>query len=224
MDADIAAAGTLRAPEALASSLLARSSRIIPYLAAAITYLPSGGCGHRVFVNEGYDDVVADYLATDHVRDRSFEIIRRAAGTPLFWCDIPDVDSTTVVRDVLRLAGYLEGSSVVLRAEGNRVTSVLHVSFGGGVVAAEMAPLVASLARSCEQVLEDQRQLESFRLSPRETQILTLVARGDSNADIAAALQVSRRTVATHLENIFAKMGTRSRVRAAVHATRLGIL
>ncbi|MDF3311637.1 LuxR C-terminal-related transcriptional regulator [Rhodococcus sp. T2V] len=56
------------------------------------------------------------------------------------------------------------------------------------------------------------------------TQILTLVARGDSNADIAAALQVSRRTVATNLENIFAKMGTRSRVRAAVHVTRLGLL
>lgn len=55
-------------------------------------------------------------------------------------------------------------------------------------------------------------------LTPRELEVLQLVAAGRSNPDIADALFLSRRTVTTHLTHIFAKLGVQNRAEAAAHA------
>jgi ATP/maltotriose-dependent transcriptional regulator MalT len=55
-------------------------------------------------------------------------------------------------------------------------------------------------------------------LSPREVEVLRLVAAGMSNPDVAAALLVSEKTVARHLSNIFAKLDVGSRTAAAAFA------
>ncbi len=57
-------------------------------------------------------------------------------------------------------------------------------------------------------------------LSPREEQVLRLLAAGRSNADIAGALFVSKRTVEHHVGSIFAKLGVRTRAEAIAHALR----
>jgi non-specific serine/threonine protein kinase len=57
-------------------------------------------------------------------------------------------------------------------------------------------------------------------LTPRETEVLRLIARDWSNQQIADALFLSRRTVHKHVENILAKLGTDSRAGAAVWAVR----
>jgi DNA-binding CsgD family transcriptional regulator len=56
------------------------------------------------------------------------------------------------------------------------------------------------------------------RLSARERDVTSLVADGLSNAAIAARLGIGRRTVATHLEHIFAKLGLGSRAELIRHA------
>ena len=61
-------------------------------------------------------------------------------------------------------------------------------------------------------------------LSEREVEVLKLVASGQSNPDIAAALFVSEETVKSHVKNIIRKLRVSDRVQAAVWGARHGLL
>lgn len=61
-----------------------------------------------------------------------------------------------------------------------------------------------------------------IELTPRELDVIRLVAEGLSNKEIAEQLVISPRTVNFHLDNLFAKLGVRSRTEAAILALRQG--
>jgi HD-GYP domain-containing protein (c-di-GMP phosphodiesterase class II) len=61
-------------------------------------------------------------------------------------------------------------------------------------------------------------------LTPREAEVLVRLGQGRSNPEIAAELQVSRKTVSTHLEHIYAKLGVNTRTEAALFAMRHGLI
>ena len=81
-----------------------------------------------------------------------------------------------------------------------------------------------ALAPSIAAMLVQRVAKPAITLSPRETQVLALVAQGSSNPSIAAALFVSEATVKTHLLHVFEKLGVSDRTRAVTRAMELGLL
>ena len=65
---------------------------------------------------------------------------------------------------------------------------------------------------------------DDVNLSPREHEILTLLANGRTQREIAAALVLSPKTVATHIQHLLSKLGVHSRAQAVGAAYRLGIV
>jgi len=81
-----------------------------------------------------------------------------------------------------------------------------------------LAPSIAAL------LVKRMREPAPATLSDRETQVLALVADGNSNRAIAAALFLSEATVKTHLIHVFEKLDVKDRTRAVTKAMELGLL
>ena len=70
----------------------------------------------------------------------------------------------------------------------------------------------------------NQVQLDALGITPRELEILTLIAQGLSNREIAGRLFVSENTVKTHCSRAFDKLGARRRTQAVQLGKQLGLL
>jgi DNA-binding CsgD family transcriptional regulator/tetratricopeptide (TPR) repeat protein len=89
----------------------------------------------------------------------------------------------------------------------SETSAAAHVDFS-----ARLAPPVSSQAG------------DPFNLSPREYEVLAIVAEGRTNREIAERLFISERTVGVHVRNILGKLGVSGRVEAASVAIRLGLV
>jgi non-specific serine/threonine protein kinase len=82
-------------------------------------------------------------------------------------------------------------------------------------------------ARALAEAVIASRELDSARsspLSPRETQVAILLARGRSTRQIAAEMVISVATVRVHVDHILGKLDLHSRTQVALWATQQGLL
>lgn len=122
--------------------------------------------------------------------------------------------------DVLRALAAGARGYLLKDAPANQFTTgVRQAAEGQIVLSSEVAGALKEHGCSGAQGVR-----ESTVLTPRETEVLRLIADGADNVSIGRELSISHHTVKRYVKNIFEKLGVHSRVQAAVHAVRVGLL
>ncbi|WP_428966606.1 response regulator [Micromonospora fluostatini] len=135
---------------------------------------------------------------------------------------------TTFDRDDYLFAALRAGASGFLLKNGTPealVDAVRVLARGEGLLAPEPTRrVIATFARSGGPPVGAGTAAKLADLTPREREVLVLVARGASNAEIAATLTLGEATVKTHVSRMLAKLGLRDRVQAVIFAYEQGVI
>jgi DNA-binding NarL/FixJ family response regulator len=151
--------------------------------------------------------------------DAAREILAGDTGTKVLMLTTFDVDDYVYAALRAGASGFLlkdAPADELVRAV--RVVAAGDALLAPSITRRMIADLVSRRAAPCRSVDE------LARLTPRETEVLELLARGMSNAEIAAVLFVSEETVKTHVGKVFAKLGLRDRAQAVVMAYETGLV
>ncbi len=105
------------------------------------------------------------------------------------------------------------------------IQAVLHISRGGVIISPQMAEGLLDEFKSPAAVTAGESSGASEgNLSPREKEILQLLATGASNKQIAETLSISENTVKTHMQNIMEKLQLQNRSQATAYAINKGLI
>jgi DNA-binding NarL/FixJ family response regulator len=138
------------------------------------------------------------------------ELVRRGVGARVLVLTTYDTDTYVLPAIEAGATGYLLKDAP--RAE---LLRAVRAAASGQAV---LAPTVAS------RLMNRVREPETDPLSPREREVLELVAAGNTNREVAARLFISEATVKTHLLNVYAKLGVSDRAAAVAEGYDRGLL
>ena len=139
--------------------------------------------------------------------------------------DVRVVILTTFEQDDYIFGALAAGASGFLlkRTAPEELVAAIHTIAAGDSL---LSPSVTSrvIERMAQQPGPDAaRDARLEELTPRERDVLQLVARGLSNGEIAATLVIEESTVKTHMQRLLAKLGARDRVQAVIFAYECGL-
>jgi len=185
---------------------------------------------------------VSDIEVVDAVADGALAAeaaVAAEADIVLMDLSMPGMDGVEATSEVLALRPHARVVILTSFAEQARVLAALDAGAVGYVLkdtepddlihavheaAAGNAPISPRAALALLPARGAKRPSPSANLSPRERQVLTLVAVGLPNKSIARRLQISEKTVKAHLTRIFAALDVYDRTSAALWAQRNGLL
>jgi DNA-binding NarL/FixJ family response regulator len=139
--------------------------------------------------------------------------------------DVKVVILTTFEDDEYLFGALSAGASGFLlkRTTPEDLIAAIHTVAAGDAL---LSPAVTRsvIDRAAAQPTVDRAASERLeRLTPRERGVLELVARGLSNAEIAAELVIEESTVKTHVKRVLGKLGLRDRIQAVIYAYETGV-
>jgi NarL family two-component system response regulator LiaR len=144
------------------------------------------------------------------------------------------IEATAAIRraspdtEVIALTSVLEDAAVMDAVRAGAIGYLLkdaHADELCRAIRAAAAGQVQLSPKAAERLLREVRVPASPEaLTGREIEVLRLLARGQSNKEIANGLMISEKTVKTHVSNILAKLGVPSRTQAALYAARVGLV
>ncbi|MEX1345117.1 MAG: AAA family ATPase [Candidatus Limnocylindrales bacterium] len=170
-----------------------------------------------ILANASEDDREAARVAASEPLSAAFRIARELPALPLLR-EVADLGKRA--RVALPVADVAEGELIAV-GPGARAP----VAVGPGRPAS--ADAGADIARAIdEQVIASLRKgpADSYGLSPREREVLNILAEGRTDRDIASRLFISERTVHVHVRRILSKLNVSSRTEAAGVAIRQGLV
>jgi len=107
---------------------------------------------------------------------------------------------------------------------GELINAVRIVAAGDGLLAPSVTRRLIEQFASRKRIVPSAQPARLASLTPRETDVLRLIARGQSNGEIADTLVVAEQTVKTHIGRILAKLDLRDRAQAVVFAYETGLV
>ena len=147
------------------------------------------------------------------------EIVAGSPLTRVVVLTVSDQDADVMDAILAGACGYLlKNASVDELVAGIRAAAV-----GESLVSPHIAAKVLQRLRAGSAATDAAETIRA-ELSDREIEVLKLVASGLENAEIAAKLFISPKTVKNHLSNIFMKLQFENRIQAAVYAVRSGLV
>jgi DNA-binding CsgD family transcriptional regulator len=156
-------------------------------------------------------------LETQAGRHAEADVELNAALALADGCAVPYERALTLLaRGELRAAGGRTDEARALLDEARAIC----VPLGAQPALARADTLAADLARGQPRAA----RYDPARLSPRETEVLRLLAAGRSNKEIAATLGMSVRTAERHIANLYMKIDAAGRAEAIAFAHRLGLI
>jgi NarL family two-component system response regulator LiaR len=134
--------------------------------------------------------------------------------------------------EVLALTSVLEDASVTGAIRAGAIGYLLKTTDADELreaIRAAAAGQVRLAPEAAARLMREVRSPESPEtliepLTERETEVLTLLARGKANKQIARELFVAVSTVKTHVNNLYRKLNISSRTQAALYAARIGLV
>ena len=147
------------------------------------------------------------------------QIVGLAPLTRVVVLTISDQDADVMDAILAGACGYLlKDSSIHELLSGIQAAAV-----GESLISPHIAAKVLQRVRATSASPGAADAIRS-ELSEREVEVLKLIANGKDNADIAADLHISPKTVKNHISNILMKLQIENRIQAAVYAVRSGIV
>ena len=135
--------------------------------------------------------------------------------------EMPDVE-------VIALTSVLEDKSVVDAVRAGAIGYLLKDTESDELIRAIKAAAAGQVQLSPKAAARLMREVRTpdnpETLTDRETDVLRLLAMGQSNKEIAQTLSIGEKTVKTHVSNVLAKLSVTSRTQAALYAVRIGLV
>ncbi len=149
---------------------------------------------------------------------------------------MPQMDGITAIEiirhelpevEVIALTSVLEDAAVVGAVKAGAIGYLLKDTQANELCKAIKAAAngqVQLSPQAAARLMHEVRTPENPQtLTDRETDVLSLLANGKANKEIALQLHISETTVKTHVSNILTKLGVPSRTQAALYAVRIGL-
>ncbi|HEX4186256.1 MAG TPA: LuxR C-terminal-related transcriptional regulator, partial [Solirubrobacteraceae bacterium] len=191
-------------------------------LAAGALWLPDG---ETLVARAVWSSSAADRSALEqHVQPMR---LARGSGLPGHaWMRAEPVTSESLPGDGLPEVSGLQGALGIPALSGSGVVCVLELYSAAPMSLSErMTEVLRAVARQLGDFFARRRgELDSSPLTERELEVLTLAAHGLPVSGIGERLAISRGTVKSHLEHIYAKLAVVNRTAAVAQALRSGLI